>query len=69
MRVIAAAIGLLTAVFLAVPTRVNADDILPAEPDPGLTREQWHEHVREIKRRVQEEVAHRICIVDELKLK
>src|ERR1700730_10886869 len=54
VRVIAAAIGLLTGVFLALPTRVNA-----AEPDPGLTREQWHEHVREIKRRVQEEVAQR----------
>jgi hypothetical protein len=59
VRVIAAVIGLLTAVFLALPTRVDAEDILSAEPDPGLTREQWHEHVREIKRRVQEEVAQR----------
>jgi hypothetical protein len=60
VRVIAAAIGLLTAIFFgALPTRVNAEDILSAEPDPGLTREQWREHVREIKRRVQEEVARR----------
>jgi hypothetical protein len=58
VRVIAAAIGLLTAVFLVLPTRVNAEDILSA-PDPSLTREQWHEHVREIKRRVQEDVAQR----------
>jgi hypothetical protein len=32
VRVIAAAIGLFTAVFLALPTRVNADDILLRVP-------------------------------------
>jgi hypothetical protein len=59
-RVIAAVLGLLTATFLALPTRAHAeDDPLSAEPDVGLTREQWREHIRETKRRVHEEAAQR----------
>ena len=60
---IAAVLGLLTAVFSVQPMRAHAEDT-PSEfssvdPDLGLTREQWRRHVRETKRRVQEEAAQR----------
>ena len=44
VRVIAAAIGLFTAVFLALPTRVNADDILLRVPqcDSNLLQAATH---------------------------
>jgi hypothetical protein len=50
-----AVLGLLNGAFWTLPVRA-AEDIL-SEPDPGLAREQWREHVRETKRRVQEEAA------------
>jgi hypothetical protein len=51
---IAVVLGLVTAVFSVLPMCVHAEDT-----DPGSTREQWREHVRDTKRRVQEEAAQR----------
>lgn len=56
-RVIAASLALLIAAFSALPTRAHAEDVPSAKPDPGLAREQWRGHVRETKRRVQQEAA------------
>lgn len=53
---IAVVLGLLTAVFLVPPLRVHAE---AEDADLELSRKQWREHAREIKRRVQEEAAQR----------
>jgi hypothetical protein len=52
---IAVVLGIVTSVFSGLLISVHAQDA-----DPGsITREQWREHVRETKRRVQEEAAQR----------
>lgn len=51
---IAAVIGVTNSVFFMFPMRVHAEDA-----DLGSTREQWRQHVRDVKRRVQEEAAQR----------
>jgi hypothetical protein len=49
---------LLIAAFLALTARVQAEDFR-ADPDLEFQREQWREHVRETKRRVQQEALQR----------
>lgn len=58
MRLAARSLGLLIAAFLAFTVRAQAQDYR-ADPDLELQREQWREHVRETKRRVQQEALQR----------
>src|SRR6202790_4136324 len=58
-RATAASLALLIAAFSALPTRAQAEDARSAESDLELAREQWRGHVRETKRRVQQEAAQR----------